>query len=360
MAQKIVNNWTARAFAVLLSAAVALAPVPALAQAATATDAERAQALFDEGRALMKTGHFAVACEKLAASQTLDPGDGTLLNLGICRSSEGRTATAYRLLMEALTRARAAGRADRIATAERHLTELTPRLSRVSIHWSPQGVPDGASVSLDGTPLAPEVVAQPVPLDPGEHEVAVKQPGYRDFSQRVTLGPEADLVVVEVPALEPLPAPPPVAVPAAPFAPPKQAPMPHAAAGVRDDRGRRTLGWALVGGGAAALAVGTYFGTRALSLKTDSDRYYDGTHCTQQSCVDDYDHAQAAALASDIALGLGLVAAGAGVYLLVAPASARGSERGKARDTRPRLARTLAIKLSAGPSSAFAAASTEF
>jgi tetratricopeptide (TPR) repeat protein len=356
MVPKIANSPTCRAFAVTLSVALASAPVPALAQ--TATDAERAQSLFDEGRALMKAGDFAQACEKLAQSQTLDPGGGTLLNLGICRAREGRTATAYRLLSDALTRARADGRADRIATAERHLAELTPRLSRLAIRWSPEGPPADASISLDGTALAPELVAQPVPLDPGEHELTVMRPGYRDFSRRVTLGPEADRVEVEVPALEPLPAAEPVVVAAAAPVRPTQQPAPPAAPAPRDEHGSRTLGWALVGGGAAALAVGTYFGARALSLKTESDRYYDGNHCTQQSCVDDYNHAQTAALASDVALGIGLVAAGAGVYFLLAPGKAHGSERATAKPARA--ARGLAVELSAGPSSAFAAASTEF
>jgi len=327
----------------------AVLPRPVQAQP-EGSNAARAQRLFDDARALMKEGRFAEACPKLAESQALDPGGGTLLNLGICWKQEGRTATAHRILSDALAQARTDGRSDRVATAERHLAELAPRLSRLTIVVPPRGLPEDVTVTIDGSPVTREPWGTALPVDPGEHELTATQPGHEDFSQKFELGAEADSKQLFIPELPPLSTPNPVPLPP-PLAPEPVAvepphPVPAAAPPPPQDNQTRTVGWALVGGGAASMALGTYFGARALSLKADSDRYYDGTHCTQQSCVDDFNQAKSSALVSDIALGVGAVAIGAGLYLVLKPL--------------PTAPKTLAFAVSASPYSAIATARSEF
>src|SRR5690348_8189279 len=79
----------------------------------SAEDRAAADALFREGRALVKRGDYAAGCQKLAASQKLDPATGTLLALGDCYAREGRTASAWATFNEAIASARRANDAAR-------------------------------------------------------------------------------------------------------------------------------------------------------------------------------------------------------------------------------------------------------
>src|SRR5436305_1863991 len=77
-----------------------------------AQDVTGAQALFEEGRRLMAAGKYAEACPKLAASQKLDPGAGTLLNLASCYEKAGQNASSWATFKEAAAAARQSGHAD--------------------------------------------------------------------------------------------------------------------------------------------------------------------------------------------------------------------------------------------------------
>ena len=295
----------------------------------------------------------------LAESQALDPGGGTILNLGICRRQEGRTATARAILLQALAQARADQRPDRERTAKKQLAELDGVISRLSVRLSPSQSSASVTIALDGTVLDPAQLHSPLPIDPGEHEVSASAAGFRSWSAKVVVGPVADDEQLTVPALEaevegpalpaplpvPTPTPPPISASREPAASPRRvsaAPTPRADA-------LRPVGYAAIGVGALALGVGSYFGVRALSLKSDSNRFWDGKSCRERSCVDDWHDAQTSALISDLSLGVSLLSLGVGTYLLLRTPTPESAKAGAAR-----------LQFRATPAGAFVSTATEF
>ncbi len=145
-----------------------------------------------------------------------------------------------------------------------------------------------------------------------------------------------------VPAATPSPPPAVVAAPAT-----SDAGQPPAGART----GRRTAAYVVGGASVAALAVGAFFGVRAISKRGASD-----PHCPMNMCDDTgyelNEQAKTAARLSDVTVGAGLIAAGAAVYLYLtsraeiptAPATAAGRIRIRP-ETRPGAA-TLVIGLS--------------
>ncbi len=314
----------------LASTLTALALLARVAHAEGPSNGQRAQELFDEARALIKEEKYAEACPKLEQSQALDPGGGTLLNLGICHVKQGRSATAFFELNRALAQAQADKREDRQHTAEKYLSALTPELSRLTVQLPATADARQLVVELDGSALAPATFGVATPVDPGVHRLLARQTGYAEWSTTLTIAPSRDRQVVVVPALEPASASASPAAPAAPLAPGAPvagavAPRPNRVAQPEDHEQRRWLGFASIGVGAVALGAGSYFGLHAYALKHESDQNFDGLHCTEQRCQDAWNDAKSAALYSDVALGIGLAAVGVGTYLVLTSSSSGGS-----------------------------------
>ena len=319
MAPRTESSLARRSLACALAALVGL--IAAVARSEPQSDAvDRAQALFDEARSLMKDGRFSEACPKLAESQRLDPGGGTLLNLGICHARIGLTATAIGELRAALAQAQSDGREDRQKTAQRQIDELTPLLSGLRIRVASEA-PLGLRVELDGVEVPHANLDLEVPIDPGVHVVKATAPGLKAWSKTVQIAPVSDHQSVEIPPLEPE-APPPVPSATTPAPVVRQQPAPF----VRPQRegdgepipedSSRFIGYASGGVGLVALGVGAYFGMRAITLKNRSDEVCQGDVCTEQRGEDDFEDAKRAARISTISVGIGLVGVGVGTYFL--------------------------------------------
>ncbi|WP_437968233.1 hypothetical protein WMF04_02575 [Sorangium sp. So ce260] len=308
---------------VVLASAALLAPAGAAAQGMG--DPTLAQTLFEEGRRLMEAKSYAEACPKLAESQRLRPGTGTLLNLALCNEALGRTATAWGQFKEALFASKKEGNAAREAFAQEHINALEPRLSKIQLNA--EGTP-GLLVRIDGHDIPAAALGTPIPIDPGAHEVEATASGYSVWSTTVQVGESADLKAIAVPKLQPAP-------PAKPAAGP-QGPATDGGSAGGGGEGLRTAGFVIGGAGAAVLGVGAVFGILAAGQAGDAEK--DASLCPEKQCTPrgraEIDAAETKALVSTIGIGVGVAAIGAGA-ILVLTSGRSGSEGASAASARP-------------------------
>lgn len=290
------------------SALAILAIAMAGARGARAQGAEsptaRADRLFRDGKAALEAGRFDEACPKLAESQHLDPGAGTLLALALCDEGRGHTASAWREFAEVAAESQKNNRTDRLAMANEHQRSLERRLSYLEVD-----VPAGAhpTVRVDGEELPATSWGKPVPIDPGDHAVDASAPGAGPWHAMIHVGADHDTKVAAVPALA---APP--ASEATPQPPEPAAPV----AGNDGGDSTRTMGWILGGAGVAAIGAGAVFGLLALGAHGDATKLCPSSPCTAPTGVDDENRAKTDAWIADVGIGLGVAAAAVGAYLV--------------------------------------------
>jgi serine/threonine-protein kinase len=267
----------ARALATWAAVCVLTAAPASLAQQAApgggSNDKVAAEALFEQGRALLAQGKYAEACPRFADSERLDPSSGTLLNLANCYEKLGRTATAWATYREAASAASAAGRADYLGVAQRHADALAPKLAKLTATVT-QAV-GGMVVRRDGVEMARSEWGVPIPIDSGSHTVEAEAPGYKTWSTDIDVPQDGALVTVTVPALEaaPVQAAPPAPSPS-PAAAPTEATAPGPAAGDVTSgsvgSGQRVAGIVIAAVGLAGLGASGVFAVLAKNTYSDS------------------------------------------------------------------------------------------
>ena len=296
----------AYAFAVFASAVTAHAQ---------GSDKVAAEALFSEGRRLMAEGRIAEACQKFEASQKMDPGVGTSLNLAECYERSGKTASAWAQFREAVSLARATGSADREQLARERADALEKRLARLTI--SIKGTaPSGLEVRRDGARLDPAELGIAIPVDPGSHAVTASAPGRTAYSTTVDVTGDGALVTVEIPDLP---------AEAAGSAPPPASPSVSTEVGSSSSGGsQKTLAAVALGLGGAGLVVGGVFGFKASSTWDDAK-----TECSdypyacgpEGKALEDDARSQAAISTIGFGAGLALVATGAVLWFTAGSSS---------------------------------------
>lgn len=309
------------------SAALVLGSVVALPSIAYAdAPSPQAEALFREGRALLDSKSYDEACPKLAQSQKLDPGAGTLLALALCHEGQGKTATAWGELNEAAALGKRVGRTDLAGAAQKRATAMEPQLAKVVVRV-PQSDNVAYDVKRDGETLPASDWGTAVPVDPGEHRVDVSAKGKVARSYVVRLA-GAGTVEIVVDKLEDARAP--VAMTKTTAAPVSLVAPPAEPASESRGGGQRVVGIALIGLGVVGLGAGAYFGGRALSESSEGKRTCPTTPCPAGATIDANDRAKASFNLSIISVssGAGAIAIGTVVYLL-APSSTKETTAGK-------------------------------
>jgi|GEM_PF-2005449 len=230
-------------------------PATTFAQEHPARDPVGAEELFRQGVVAKNRGDWQTACDKFKKSFDLEPAVSTQYKLASCHEHAGRLASAWYGYQSALKMNRhtpSHKRQRELDTSIRAaLAELEPRIPRLRIRVEPTA--EGLELMRDGDSLAPaSVLGEPLPVDPGEHTVAARAPGFTEQEVRVTVteGRTFDVVLELVAAAsshavgQQLPAPaaparrapalskplPTAAVPPAPSQPPQVAAVPPASA----------------------------------------------------------------------------------------------------------------------------------
>jgi serine/threonine-protein kinase len=242
--------------------------------AAAAGDEATAEALFQQAREAMSKGDFAKACGMFEESYRLVPGVGTRFNLADCYERIGRTATAWAEFRDAAAASKLAGQKERANAARERADRLEGKLCRVTIQAGSQS---GLTVTRDGDVVGSGQWGVAVPIDPGSHVLEAKAPGMKPWSTTFSIASCPAEKTIAVPELMPQPAPvgPPPPPPPPPLEEPKVAPPQSST--------RPILTWASLGLGVAGVAVGSYLGLRAWSLRDESNQ---NGHCTGNQCDD--------------------------------------------------------------------------
>jgi len=267
------------------------------------SDQALAQTLFDQAVQLMDQGKYGDACPKLAESQKLDPGGGTLLNLGLCREKEGKLASAWVAYNASLSQAIKDHRTEREATARQRITIIEGSLAKIVVLVSAGArATPGLEVLLDGTPMRAASWGLITPIDRGSHELVATAPGKQPWKTVILVPNDGVSLQAEVPALLDVKA-------AAPGAPPVEKPPTGMQLQVFG-------GWVSIAVGGAILVSGSILGGVAIDRRHQSDLECPNERCTQRG-VDLNEQAKTFAWLANVGVGIGVVGVGAGIVLLL-------------------------------------------
>lgn len=311
--------------ALLLAGLVAALPVRAQEQPPSESKVadQAADQLFREGQTLLQAGKFSEACLRFERSLRIEQALGTLLNLAYCHEHEGRLGAAWDEYRQAAELARGRNEA-RYDFAVRRRQEVEKRLAHVVF-----AVPTGqrmSDVRLDDQPVKLEADGSFF-AEPGPHVVSV---GLRDgerLERMVTFA--AGTERIELPAAREnrsgaaAPPPPASSPPGEATASPSPKAPPDASSSASASSSsattRRTLGWVAAGVGVVGLGLGTYFGIETFAIRNSAadNGGCNGNQCTPQALDRIQGPATTTALLSTIGIGVGIVGAGVGTWLLL-------------------------------------------
>lgn len=280
-----------------------------------------AEQLFSQAQQLMAAGNYDAACPKLEASMELDAALGTLINLARCYEKQGRLASAWARYREAADLAARASQGKRQRFAARQAEALEPRLPRLIIRVSSVSAVSGLSISRDESKVDAAMFDTAIYIDPGEHTIVARAPGYLDFTKtfEIAVGQE---IIIEVPSLTPTDANDSAAENAT-RADQQQEKVSDGKPANSNDPGppplRRTIGLITAGTGGLALTVGLGFGWASRSAWSKA---FEGGACqreTLECSVDGQREAEKAGRRADVATvlstgGVVLMVAGAVLY----------------------------------------------
>jgi serine/threonine-protein kinase len=289
---------------------LAVAFALAIAKPVGAQSAE-AETLFREGKRLLKKGDLAAACEKFEASERLEPSLGTELNLGDCREKNGQHARAWAMFVKAAAAAKRTGDDKREAEAKRRADTLEAQLVYLTIEVPDDVRVDELVIKRNDSPVDRELWNQRVPVDADTYTITAEAPGYKTWTETVTVKTKSKKI--EVPPLkkserkardtqEP-------ATESSSTEDASEEGEDRSEPSVRTPRRFTGLAIGLGVAGAAAIGTGVYFGLAGKDLERQSDALCPTTACADPDGVELNKRARRDALIANI----GFIAGGAAV-----------------------------------------------
>ena len=296
--------------AVLTASMVAFGGVSLVSErvASAQTGEAVAESLFRDGKRLFQSDDFEHACPKLAQSYQIEAAGGTALLLAICYEKQGKLASAWARYNDALALAKRDSREDRERRAREGLDSVEPKLSYIDLKLdSATQAIAGVMLSIDGTEL-PVISDARLPVDAGKHQLTIRAPNYESWHVEVNVGGPAVTESISVPPLQSKPtATPTTSVPSPQLTPISSDDYPRSRE--RDtNRSVRTTAYVIGGIGLAAVAVGSYFGVRAVQQNNDSNAICATKQCSSGAAVTKSEDALSNAHLADAFIGIGAAA----------------------------------------------------
>ncbi|MBW2456034.1 MAG: hypothetical protein JRI68_16065 [Deltaproteobacteria bacterium] len=149
-----------------------------------------ARALAISGRKLYKAGDYGTAIERFHSAEEIFHAPAHVLYLARSHAKLGRLVAA-RMLYQQIVDERLGGDVPPAfhqaqAKARRELGALASRVPAVELTILGPA-PDQVSVTIDDRPVPPEALGSPQPLDPGDHRITVRAPGWTEAQRLVSL-----------------------------------------------------------------------------------------------------------------------------------------------------------------------------
>jgi hypothetical protein len=259
----------------IIAACLLLGVAPAHAQTADA------ETLFKEGKRLMKKGNIAEACKRFEASEKLDPGIGTELNLGDCLDKNHQTASAWAMFIKAAASAKRAGDGKRMNEAKKRSTQLETQLIHLTIDVPEDHREPGLKIERNDVDIDETLWGQPAPVDPDQYTITAQADGYETFT--ATISVKTKDRHVEIPALDKSPVP--VKVEPTPPTEPthREAPPPPPPPRPETHVRKGPIGLAVFG--VAAIGAGVVLGLRSRSDESAADNACPANMAMSLGCI---------------------------------------------------------------------------
>jgi hypothetical protein len=258
---------------------------------------DTARKAYGQGEKVFGENNFSAAYDAFIKADSLIPAPHSKYWIAKCLDKQDKTEDAISAYTKFLADPEAARVGDeKLADAKTRLDELKAKMVEF---LSVVTVPAGAVVSVDGA-AEPGVTPLTVKLTPGTHKLTVSSTGFVTQEVEVTAkAGEKSERKVELPVKPPPPPPAPLPVAETPAPPPPPPPPPE----------KRSLvpAYVTLGIAGAGAIVGSIFGVKALSAKSDFNK------APTTSKADDTERN---ALISDMAFGVAITLGVTGIVLL--------------------------------------------